>query len=118
MIFRGEFFTLTLRVVRDHQLQRVKHGHGAQSLLIQVFAQAIFQKIQRNPAVHFGHADPFTEIANGGRGVATASQTRKRRHTRVIPTIHDTLFHERAQLALAHHRVVQIEAGKFNLTRF
>ena len=38
-------------------------------------------------------------------------------HAGIIPTVHMPFSHQLSQFTLAHHRVLQIEAGKFNLLR-
>ena len=53
----------------------------------------------------------------GFRRVAAAAQAADRRHARIVPAGHVPLLHELQQLALAHHRVVQVEARELDLLR-
>ncbi len=57
------------------------------------------------------------EVADGLRGVAAAAQPGQRRQARVVPAAHEGLVDQLQQLALAHHRVVQVQAGELDLLR-
>ena len=67
--------------------------------------------------VHLGNTVAHAEIANGSRGVAAAAQAADGGHSRVVPAADITAFDECAQLAFAHDRVVDAEAGELDLTR-
>ena len=51
------------------------------------------------------------------RGVATATESANRRHTRVVPAIDDAFFHQNQQVTLAHQGVVEVEFVELGLTR-
>ena len=51
------------------------------------------------------------------RRIAAAAQTAERRHPGIVPAGHAALFHKAAQLALAHHGIVDAETGKLDLAR-
>ncbi len=76
---------------------------------------AVFQQGDVHHAVGFGHADAFAKIANGFRGVAPSPQARYRRHARIVPAVDVAFFDQADQLALAEHRVVEVETRKLDL---
>ena len=48
---------------------------------------------------------------------AAPPQAGHRRHARIIPARHEVFLHQLQQLALAHHRVAQVQPGEFDLLR-
>ena len=57
------------------------------------------------------------EVADRLRRVAAAAQAADRRHARVVPAADVPSAHELQQLALAHHRVVQVQPRELDLLR-
>ena len=51
------------------------------------------------------------------RRVAAAAKAADRRHARIVPAGDVLLLHELQQLALAHHRVVQVQPRELDLLR-
>ena len=57
------------------------------------------------------------KVADRLRRVAAPAQPHQGRHARVVPAADIALLDQLQELALAHHRVGQVEAGKFVLLR-
>ena len=62
-----------------------------------------------------GHADALAEIADGFGGVAPAAEAAEGGHPGVVPAGDPALLHQAAELALAHDRVVDSQAGELDL---
>ena len=56
-----------------------------------------------------------SRIASGG--VAAAAHADERGHARIVPAADVLLLHQLEQLALAHHRVAEIEPRELDLAR-
>jgi hypothetical protein len=63
------------------------------------------------------HADARAEVADRFRRVAAAAQSGDGRHARIVPAVDVVLRHELQQLALAHHREVEVQARELDLAR-
>ena len=107
---------LPLGVVDDGELERVQHGHGALSVLVQILAQAVLEQGVLHGVGHLGDADALAEVTHSAGGVA-AAQAAERGHTRVVPAGDVALLDQLAQLALAHDGVVYAQARELNLPR-
>ena len=103
-------------VVGDGQLYGLQDSHHALGGLVQIFPEAEVQESQRNGIVGFGHAHPFTEVADGSGGKASSAHAAEGGHPGVIPAVHIALLHQRPQITLAQHGVVDAQPGKLNLT--
>ena len=64
-----------------------------------------------------GDADRVAELADRLRRVAAPAQPGDRRHARIVPAADVLLLHELQQLALAHHRVGQVQPRELDLLR-
>ena len=115
IVLHLEGFAPALGIVDDRQLHGMQHRHGALRGLIQVIAQAVFQRSVFDDAGGLAHTDHLAEIADGAGGIAAAAQTAQGRHTGIVPTGHTALLHQLAQLALGHDGVVDAQTGKFDL---
>ena len=62
-----------------------------------------------------GHADALAEITDGPGGIAPAAQAAEGGHPGIVPAGDPAFLHQLAELALAHHRVVDAKAGKLDL---
>src|SRR5690349_19969936 len=78
---------LAVGIIVDHDAQRAEHGHGAQSRLVQIFAEEVFEQAEFGGAVGLGHTDAAAEVANGLGRVAAAAQAGDGGHARIVPTI-------------------------------
>src|SRR5690606_20945330 len=58
------------------------------------------------------------ELADRRRRVTTAPEGTQCGHARIIPATHMTFINQQFELALAGYCVVQVQSGKFVLTRF
>ena len=112
-----EGLALARGIVRDDELHRMQHAHRALGGGIEVLPQAVFEEGVLHHARTLGDADAVAEITDGLRREAAAAQAAERRHPRIVPARDDALLHELAQLAFAHHRVVDAETGKLDLAR-
>ena len=112
-----DFLDLTLRVVGDDHLQRPEHDHHARRAPVQIFADAVLEQRHVDDVFFLGDADPRAEVADRFRRVAAPAQPADRRHARVVPAGDMLLLHQLQQLALAHHRVVQVEPRELDLLR-
>ncbi len=112
---RLELFDLTFRIVIDHHPQRVKNRHGPGRAVVEVFANATFEKTDIDTAALFRNTDSFTEVANRRRGIAAPAQTGQSRHAGIVPAADMAAFHQFQQLALAHHRIIDVEPSKLDL---
>ena len=119
-----------LRVVRDnrvgqrlvlpvfeYQLHRIEHRHAARRLAVENIAHLELQQCHIGGAVELGDADALAEIADGGGGITTAAHAGNRRQAGIVPTAHTVFLHQLEQLALAHHRVGEVEPRKLDLAR-
>jgi len=68
-------------------------------------------------AVDLGHADPFAEIADALGRIAAASEAAQGGQARIIPAGDQLVLDQMAQLALAHHGMVDAKAGELDLAR-
>ncbi|MNV14843.1 hypothetical protein D3C71_1055400 [compost metagenome] len=103
--------------VGQHQLDRVDHGHATRRGAVQVFAQRAFQHAEIDHRILLADAHALGEQAHRRRRVATATQALQGRHARVFPAVHQLFGDQRHQLALAHHRVVDVQARELDLAR-
>ena len=117
MELRGEVLEYVRIEIRDRHFQRRQHAHRARGLLVEVVADREFQHANIDDAFAARDADEVAKGANRCRRIAAATQARERRHPWVVPTRHVLLVDELLELALAHHRVVEIEPREFVLSR-
>ena len=89
---RVHLFHVALGIVIDHNLQRVQHGHHAGRALVQILADEVLQHRQFDDSVGARDSGRGDEIANRLRGIAAASQARKRGHAGIVPAAHCALF--------------------------
>ena len=112
-----DLFDLSLGIVRDDDLQRPQHRHHARRAPVQILADAVLELRDVDDVFLLGDADARAEIADRLRRVAAAAQAGDRRHARIVPAGNVLLLHELQQLALAHHRVVQVQPRELDLLR-
>ena len=114
---RCTFFLQMFREIIDNQLYRMQNSSGPGRLGVEIIPQTAFQRTHVDPAIGFGHSDPFTEKLDGFRRVAPATDTDDRRHPRIVPAIHDFFFHQLQQFPLAGYGIGQVQPRKFILVR-
>ena len=117
MVGRFELAHFALGKVREHDLQRPQHGHRPRGALVEVLADRVFEPGHVDRAVELGHADALAERPHRLGRVAAAAQAADGEHPRIVPAGDVLLLHELQQLALAHHRVGEIEPGELDLLR-
>jgi hypothetical protein len=64
-----------------------------------------------------GDADTRAEVADRFWREAAPPESGQRRHPRIVPSIDQLAFDQGEQLALAHHRVIQVQARELDLPR-
>ena len=79
-------------------------------------AQGPLQQAEVDDVLPLGDADPVAEGADALRGEAATAQSGNGGHSGVVPPVHDAVLHQGQEFPLGHDRVVEVEAGKFNLS--
>ncbi len=102
-------------VVVEHDLERVEDGHCTRRAYVQVLADEVLEQAHIHEVLAFGDADLVAEPADGFGRVAAAPHAAERRHARVVPAVDVAFVDELQQLALAHHRVAQVEPCELDL---
>src|SRR5690606_5280296 len=105
------------RIVGQYHLQRPQHTHGARRRAVEVLAQTEFEHANVDGAVGLGNAGHLDEVADRRRRTAAAAHVVQGRHARVNLAVYQTLFDQLAQRALAHQRVVDVQARELDLLR-
>src|SRR5690554_7201040 len=107
---------LSLGIVGNDDFHRVEHSIYAHGPLVEVLAHTVLQQGNVDHIVAPCHTHAVGKHANAFGGVAPAAQARNGGHTGIVPARNDALLHQFEQLALTHYGVVEVEAGKFDLT--
>ena len=115
MVHRLHLLDKVRGVVRQDDLDGIEHSHVTRGGAVQHVAHGRFKEREVVGAFEFRDPDGLAEIADRFGRVTAASDARDRRHAGIIPSAHMAIIDELEQLALAHHRVVQIEPGEFDL---
>ena len=115
VIFHGDHLGFALGIVGNGELHRLQHRHDPLGSLVQVFPQAEFQKCVGNGVGRLGHAHPLAEVADGLGGIAPAAQAAEGGHPGVIPAGNIAVLHQRSQLPLAEHGVVDAQSRELDL---
>ena len=115
VVGQGEHLALVGGVVVNDELHRLQHGHAALGVQLQLGAEHRLQLAHVHQIFRLGDARTPHKLKDAGGGVAAAAQTGQGGHPGVVPAVHDALFHQLAQIALAHDGVGHVEAGKFAL---
>ena len=118
VVFHGDGFALPLGIVGDGQFDRIEHCHNALCVVVQILAQAALQQGPVHGGVIFRHADSLAEIADASGGIASSAKAAECGHAGIIPSGDIAVLHQLTQLALAHHGVIDAEAGKLDLSGF
>ncbi|CCJ97352.1 hypothetical protein BN130_3945 [Cronobacter malonaticus 507] len=117
MVRHGHHFAVALRVVFDNQFHRIDNRHRARRVLVEIFANAGFQRGHFHGVILFGHADTLAEFTDGRGGITATAQAGNGRHTRIVPAFDMLIGDQQVQLTLGHHRIFQIQAREFVLAR-
>src|SRR5262249_46910790 len=108
---------LAFRVIVDDHPQRLQHRHYPRGSPVEVLADAVLQHRHLEGARELGDADPLAEGPYGLRRVAAPADAADGRHARGVPAADVTALHQLQQLALAHHRVGEVQPGELDLLR-
>jgi len=77
VVDRVHVLGLPVRVVLDDDLQRPEHAHHPRGLLVQVFAEGVFEPRDVDHAVVLRDPDAFAELPHRLRGVSAAPHRRR-----------------------------------------
>ena len=117
IVVGDEHFLMVFRHVRQHDLQRMQHGHDAVGMLVEIFAHSVLEHRDIDEAVCLCNADFLAERFDSRWRIAATAQARDGRHARVVPAAHIAFFDELAELALARDRIREVQARELNLAR-
>ena len=84
---------------------------------VEIVADRVLEQRHVHHVLALGDADPRGELADRLGREAAAPQADERRHPRVVPARDEPFLHELQQLALAHHRVGEVQARELDLPR-
>mmetsp|Transcript_3438 Transcript_3438/g.7117 ORF Transcript_3438/g.7117 Transcript_3438/m.7117 type:complete len:228 (-) Transcript_3438:928-1611(-) len=110
-----ESFRLILRIVHNHNTERVVNGKSSVGVVVELFSHTVFEKIQLNHVLTFSDADALAEVPHCCRREASSPQTAQSRHPRVIPSPHHAVVHQFQELPLGHHHPSHVEPCELNL---
>mmetsp|Transcript_23033 Transcript_23033/g.50504 ORF Transcript_23033/g.50504 Transcript_23033/m.50504 type:complete len:422 (-) Transcript_23033:839-2104(-) len=106
---RLEHLHLVAGVVDEGHLEGVGHQHRARRVLVQVLADEVLQQVHPHHVLVAGDADGGAEGVDGGGGRPPAPQPAEGEQAGVVPPVHVLVRHQRVQLALAQHRVRDVQ---------
>ena len=86
--------------------------------MIKLLAQAVVEQLGVYRRVGVSNTRSLYEIKYCRGRIASAAQSRKGGHTRVIPSVDNAALNEKPQKTLAHNRVGDIHSAEFALLRF
>ncbi len=112
---RVEQLHLPLGVVRENHLERIEHAQHTRDFRAEIVAHRVFEGGDLHARILARHPDRVGECANRLRPHTAATQPRDRGHARIVPSVHMPFVHQAQQLALAQHRVVELEPRKLDL---
>ena len=104
-------------IVVDHELQWIEHAETARRGLVQVVADAAFEKTELGGLLLLRHADPMHELADRRGRVAAPPDPRERRHPRIVPALDVAVVDELLQQALARDHEHHVRARELDLPR-
>ena len=99
----------------DLEADRVGDGQDAAGGPVEVVAQGVLELLDFDGPVGLGHAEVREEAAQRLRPYAAASEAGDGGHPGVVPAGDVSALDELAELPLAHHRVVEVEARELVL---
>ena len=117
VIDRLHLLNQPIGIIIDDQLERALHRQTAGCVQVQVLADAVLQQGDIDDLIVLGDADALGKITDGGGRVAAAAHGRIRWACAGRPSRVRNLPAQLEQLALAHHSVVELQAGKLDLPR-
>ena len=108
---------LILGVIFDNHFEGPQDGQHPRCTRVQVVADGVFQQGNFDDVLPLGNPDHLAEPAYGLRRIAAPAKTGEGRHPGVVPAAHVTLVYELGELALAHHRMAQVQPSELDLLR-
>ena len=83
---------------------------------VEVCTRSTFQQFDVVERIEGGIADFVDEHSDAFGAITATTDTTKRRHTGVVPTIHHSFFGEKEKVALRHQRVIEVQFVELKLT--
>ena len=117
VVVRVEHLRLSLRIIIDDELKRMKDSHHARALHFQVLADAVLEHGRIRDGVGLRNTGELDEHLDRLRRVAAAAKACDADKTRIIPAVHNAVLNELLDVALARHDVVQIHFRELDLSR-
>ena len=112
-----QLLALTFRIIVNDKLQRVQNSQHTAAGRLQILTDAVLQCRVVVDGLALGNACHLHEFLDGGRCVAAAAKTGNGNQSRIVPAVHNSLFHESLDIALAGHDVLEVELGELDLAR-
>ena len=89
-----QLLNLSLRIVGNNYLHRVENSTHADSTAIQIISNCTFQQRHLVESIVGGISNLINEFDDTFGAVATTTESTDGRHTRIVPTINQTLIHQ------------------------
>ena len=112
-----EVFFVAFGQIGEYELHRIQHRHAPRRAAVEILAQGVFQHRVIDQRILLRQAQARDEQFQRVGGIAAAADALQRRHARVAPAVDQVFLHQGHQLALAHHRVIEVQAREFDLPR-
>ena len=93
----------------------VAYSHISVGTLVEVLADAPFQKLEVHHLLMLGNPYPVAEHLEGFGGISPAAHSAKGRHTGVVPSGYVAFLYKFQKFTLAHQCVGEVQAGEFIL---
>jgi hypothetical protein len=101
IVDRLELSDLVLRIVLDHDLERIEHGHPPLRLAVQDLAHVQNSRFASSiSAVELGDADARRRTRGWPAPDSPGGASRDRRHARIVPTVDVALVDEASSTRL------------------
>ncbi len=112
-----QFLALALGIVFDDDFERIEYAHASGCGLVELVADAEFQKRDIDIIGPAGDADLSPEAANCLGWAAAAAQSAQGVEAWVVPAVGVALFDELAVVAFGKRGIGDIAAGELDLPR-
>ena len=110
-----EILGLILGIVGDNYLDRMKNSNSSFGGLVELFSDAVLEKLVINYAVSLCNAGSGNEVENSRRSVSTASEAADGGHSGVVPAVNESVLYELTKISLTHYGVSYVKACKLAL---
>ena len=111
----GKLLSLTFGVVRDDDLHGVEDSADTDGATVEVLANSTLQERHLVEGVEGGVAYLLDETTDALRTIPATTEAANGRHSRIVPSTHQTFLDESQQIALAHERVAEVQLVELRL---